>query len=65
MRVNERCVSVVSLDATVESARGRVVQKEQVGYGEWISHWAIMECKVRFEWGKSGREVGQGSSVAL
>ena len=58
-------MSEVSLDATVESARGRVVQKEQVGYGEWISHWAIEECKVCVKWGKSGREVGQGSSVAL
>ena len=49
MRAKEQCVSVVSLDATVESARERVVQKEPVGYGEWISHWAIVEFKVCVE----------------
>ena len=52
-------MSVASLDATVESARERVVQKEPVGYGEWISNWTIVECKVCVEWGKSGRELGQ------
>ena len=57
-------MSVVSLDFTMDSVRGRVVQKEQEGYGEWISHWAIEEFKVCVEWVKSGRKVGQGNSVA-